>query len=262
MRHHVSWNVSWIFWAAIAAAILLLLAPRSAHGQPVIFSVETQRGNDTLYVGEVAFISFDVDGQGAEIQGLVFPLEFSFGAGSLIGSMLDNASLEILPQFLSGFHVIQPQDSLTGTDPDTLVLGLVSFGGPWYTNGPEWAARVHFQPLAPGRIVIDSIMVPPANHLVALNPVGEEFPLEWYSSVITVLPCPNVLGDVNEDGKVTSTDIILFIRCVFLCEFGPYDILELGDVNCSGTATASDAIYMVNHVFKSVSLPFCCNVLD
>jgi len=90
MRHHLSW----ISWAAILAAILLLLAPRSAHGQPVIFSVETHRGNDTLYVGERAFISFDVDGQGAEIQRLVFPLEFSFGAGSLMGNVPDEVRLD------------------------------------------------------------------------------------------------------------------------------------------------------------------------
>jgi len=80
--------------------------------------------------------------------------------------------------------------------------------------------------------------------------------------VFTVLPCPTVLGDVNEDGKVTAADIILLARCIFVCGPGTWPILDLGDVNCSGTATSTDAILLVNNVFKSTALPFCCNVPD
>ena len=263
MRHHASWNLSWIFWAALAAAILLLLAPRAAHGQPVIFSVETHGGNDTLYVGEQATILFEADGQGALIQGLVLPLEFSFGAGSLIGVMPGDASLDTLPRFIPQFiSEPPPWNHLAGTDPDTLVFGGVSLEGPWVTNGSEWFIRLHFQPLAPGEIWIDSITLPPAIQLAALNPLGAELPLEWHSPVITVLPCPTVLGDVNQNGQVTAADIILFINCIFLCGPGPFDILEIGDVNCDGVATVSDVIHIVNYVFKGVPLPFCCKVLD
>jgi hypothetical protein len=264
MRHHVSWHIPWILWVAIAAALLLLLAPRNAHGQPVTYSVNTHRGGDTLYVGENTYISFDVDGHGALIVGMVFPLDFSFGAGSLMGSMSDKVYLEFNPLFSS----INPPpccvvgDSLMGTDPDTLLVGIVVFGGPWITSGPEWAFRASFKPLAPGQIRIDSITLPPANHLAALNPLGEELQLEWSAPLFAVLPCPNVLGDVNQNGTVTSGDIILFVKCVFACDFGGFDILELGDVDCNGQPTVADVIHMVNYVFKGMPLPFCCIVLD
>ena len=231
-------------------------------GQPVLISVEAHRGNDTLYVGERSFISFDVDGQGAQIQGLEFPLEFSYGAGSLVGAMPDEVQLEFAPPFLGGFLWPMVFDSLKGTDPDTVGFGLVPLAGPWVTAGSEWAARLYFQPKATGRITIDSIFLPPANLLGVQSPLGQSLPLEWHSPVITVLPCPTVQGDVNQNGQVTAADVILFVNCVFLCGPGPFPILELGDVNCDGVATVSDAILIVNYVFKGQPLPFCCKVLD
>lgn len=258
MRH----LVSSIHWAVVAAAGLTPLTPIPVSGQPVIFSVNTHRGNDTLYVGERAFISFDVDGQGAQIQGLVFPLEFSFGAGSLMGAMPDDVALDFDLNFQGGFGGPQVDPVLHGTDPDTLLVGMTPWGGPWITSGPQWAIRAYFQPKAPGQIVTDSIFLPPANTLAALNPFGQIFEIEWHSPAITVLPCPNILGDVNQNGQVTSADIILFVNCVFLCDPGPHDIWDLGDVNCNGVATVADVIHMVNYVFKSMPLPFCCNVLD
>ncbi len=261
MRHHATW-IHWIYWVALIAALVLILAPRAAHGQPVIISVETHRGDDTLYVGERAFISFDVNGQGAQIQGIVFPLEFTFGSGSVMGGMPDDVTAAFAPQFFGGFSPPVVVDSLDGTDPDTLLFGAITFGDPWFPNGTEWTLRLHFQPLAAGQIGIDSIMLPPANRLAAQDPLGQFLPLEWHSPGITVLPCPNVLGDVNASGTVTSADIILYINCVFMCEFGPFDILELGDVNCNGQSTTADVILMVNYVFKGMPLPFCCKVLD
>jgi hypothetical protein len=175
--------------SAMAIAALILLC-NDAKGQPVIFGVETDRGNDTLYVGEPSRLSFTVDGQGAQIQGLVF------------------------------------------------------------------------KPLNSGTIVLDTTLLPPANRLAALDPSGASLPLEWNSGPITVLPCPTVLGDVNEDGAVTSADVIVLVQCVFKCGPGPFDVLDLGNVDCGLSTTAADVIRIVNFVFKGVELPFCCIVLD
>jgi len=213
MRHHLSW----ISWAAILAALLLLLAPRSAHGQPVILSVETHRGRDTLYVGERAFIAFDVDGRGG-LQGLVYPLEFTFAPAPSSGPC--RRRRDILCQ-------------------DSMDLDHPTLGTAWRVQIPirsswDWcrlAVRgsrrdVNRPACVPstegGRSDSNRLdLPPPANHLAALDPLGQNLAVEWHSPVFTVLPCPTVLGDVNEDGKVTAADIILFARCIFMCSPGP-----------------------------------------
>lgn len=248
--------------ALLPAAWLLVCPVQPAHGQPVVFTVETQRGSDTLYVGERAYLSFNLDGQGAQIQGVVYPLLFTFGAGNLMAASPNDVAYAIAPPFENQFSFPVVKDSLTGTDPDTLLAGAVATGGPWVTNGSEYWMRLNFQPLAPGQIAIDSTMLPPANRLAALSPIGDAFPLTWATPTITVLPCPNVLGDVNQSGQVTSADIIALVNCIFKCGPGIFAELELGDVNCSGMTTVSDVILIVNYVFKGMPLPFCCNVLD
>jgi hypothetical protein len=258
MRHHASW----IIWIAIAAAIILVLLPLKAHGQPVILSVETPHGNDTLYVGEKAYLSFEVNTQGTPINGLLFPLEISFGSGSLMGAMPGDVSLERAPAFEPGFQIPEAIDSLKGTDPDTLRIGLVvSTPAFWSSVSPDWVARLHFQPKGTGQINMDSILVPPASTLGVFDQDAQRLPLEWHAPTFTVVPCPTLQGDVNQSGMVTSGDIIQLVSRVFLCGPGPFDILRIGDVDCNGVTTVSDVILLVNYVFKGVPLPFCCNVL-
>jgi hypothetical protein len=55
-------------------------------------------------------------------------------------------------------------------------------------------------------------------------------------------------GDLNDDGQVTSADIITFVGYVF--RSGPPPGGTQGDVNCDGRETASDIVLMVNFVFK------------
>lgn len=71
--------------------------------------------------------------------------------------------------------------------------------------------------------------------------------------------CPvGLTGDINVDGRITSSDLISLIQ--YICNHGatPLPCAASGDVNCSGNVTMADAVAMVNYIFKSGAPP--CNV--
>jgi hypothetical protein len=65
-------------------------------------------------------------------------------------------------------------------------------------------------------------------------------------------------GDVNNDGAITSGDIVFIVGYVFKNGPSPGPCEAVGDVDCSGAVTASDIIHSVNFVFKSGPEP--CDV--
>jgi hypothetical protein len=81
----------------------------------------------------------------------------------------------------------------------------------------------------------------------------------------TARDCAIVLhGDVNQNGAITSADLIAAVNLVFKCDFGcpPCDYVR-ADVNCSGSFTSADVILMVNFIFKG-GAPYCdiCPLLE
>lgn len=66
-------------------------------------------------------------------------------------------------------------------------------------------------------------------------------------------------GDVNEDGIITSADIIYLVAYVFKGGNEPIPCAAVGDVNCNGVITSADILYLVGYVFKGGSAP--CDVL-
>jgi photosystem II stability/assembly factor-like uncharacterized protein len=64
-------------------------------------------------------------------------------------------------------------------------------------------------------------------------------------------------GDVNADGKLTSSDIIGLVNYVFKGGPPPQPVVDVGDVNCDGRVTSSDVIFLVNHIFKGAPAPSC-----
>jgi hypothetical protein len=69
--------------------------------------------------------------------------------------------------------------------------------------------------------------------------------------------CDFVLGDVNEDGVITSADIIYAVNFTFKGGPPPLPYVEVGDVNCDSVVTAADVIFLVNYVFKGGTAPVC-----
>ena len=82
----------------------------------------------------------------------------------------------------------------------------------------------------------------------------------WYG--ITGLGAPAcavaVTGDVNTNGTITSSDIIVMVNYVFKGGNAPMPCEAAGDVNCDGSITAADIIGLVNYVFKGGAPP--CDV--
>jgi hypothetical protein len=70
--------------------------------------------------------------------------------------------------------------------------------------------------------------------------------------------CPITLsGDVNTNGTITSSDIIVLVNYVFKGGVAPMPCAANGDVNCNGSVTSADIIVLVNYVFKGGAPP--CN---
>jgi len=65
-------------------------------------------------------------------------------------------------------------------------------------------------------------------------------------------------GDVNQDGALTSADIIGIVNHIFKAGTPPQPCRAAGDVNCSGNVSGGDVIKMVGHVFKGDTPP--CDV--
>ena len=65
-----------------------------------------------------------------------------------------------------------------------------------------------------------------------------------------------MLGDLNLDGQITETDIVLVLNKVFLDAPVPAPT-EAGDVNCDNLFTAADVVLLLYRTF--VGTPFPCN---
>ncbi|TFG37215.1 MAG: glycosyl hydrolase family protein, partial [Candidatus Aminicenantes bacterium] len=71
--------------------------------------------------------------------------------------------------------------------------------------------------------------------------------------------CCILRGDVNDNGTITSADIIALVNYVF--KGGPASVCtDHGDVNDNATITSSDIIALVNYVFKGGAAPAECPV--
>jgi hypothetical protein len=84
------------------------------------------------------------------------------------------------------------------------------------------------------------------------------------ATVIFAGECPITLdGDVNNNGSVTSSDVIVLVNYVFKGGDEPEPCTANGDVNCNGAVTSADIIYLVNYVFKGGDPPCdICNEPD
>jgi hypothetical protein len=66
-----------------------------------------------------------------------------------------------------------------------------------------------------------------------------------------------ICGDVNNDSKLNSQDIIYLVNYLFKSGASPIPSQEIADVNNDENVTSEDVIYLVNHIFKSGPAPVC-----
>jgi len=238
----------------LVASLTILLCPSDQPlAQPVIFGIHTSTGTDTLPRGATNSIIFTVDPNGAAITALTVPVLISYTNGNLIGQIEQGQELIIPPELECLWC---PPINSTGTDPDTLVYGFLGFGGMMIDTAME-IFRIRFTPTDTGQIHTDSIFVPPANHLSALDMTAVELPIVWSPITVHVIKFPcivEITGDVNESGSITSADIISTVGTVF--KDPRFDCFARGDVNCDGLLNSTDIILMVNRIFKG-GAEFC-----
>ncbi len=67
------------------------------------------------------------------------------------------------------------------------------------------------------------------------------------STYVYGLPCPTTKADMNTDGSLTPSDVVLMINCVFLGSGNC--ALCFADVSCNGILTSSDVVIELNAVF-------------
>jgi len=188
--------------SALLLGAVLVFGANVALAQPVGFSLETNNGNDTVYVGQASNIQFHVNANGAQIQGLVFAALFFYTGGNWIGPMSDDADGNPLNNVAPSATANTTFASKAwnpnygqGTDPDTVLYGFTSFGGPWTTSGEVW--RVSFVPTGPGTMTVDPVIppdppLPPANEWSALDPLGASLPFTLDLPVVTSIVQPNI----------------------------------------------------------------------
>ena len=124
-------------------------------------------------------IRFILHANGNAIQGMSFGLLLQFSNGNSIGTIElwpdGDAPLILSPQSQSTFHSVSVGYG-SGVDPDTLLVGLISFSNPWKGTGDLF--RLHVTPTDTGTLMLDSnILIPPAHGgLYFYNSLGELVP--------------------------------------------------------------------------------------
>lgn len=116
-----------------------------------------------------------------------------------------------------------------------------------YTNGDIPSPRHN----GPG------VYIPAQNRFVLFGGLGFPTPTVFgdaYALNLNPLPpgCRAVRGDLNADGNLTPSDLVLLLNCAFL-GIGSCDLC-FADVSCNGILNAVDVLVLLNAVFLNIPL--------
>ncbi|MGE5693142.1 MAG: hypothetical protein ACM3YF_05115 [Candidatus Zixiibacteriota bacterium] len=124
--------------------------------------------------------------------------------------------------------------------------GLGSYVSHW--NGSTWEPPIDLRPQIGGRST-SPFVVPSGDSLffgsIDLGGFG--------NSDIYVMPRA-VLGDLNLDGQLTTTDVVLELNSVFLGDSFPAPPAS-ADCNCDGQLSPADVVLLLNATFLGKSFP-------
>jgi hypothetical protein len=115
----------------------------------------------------------------------------------------------------------------------------------------------------PGTFEIDTVFLPPLNHLrfLTCEETSEVFPA-FVKGIITIEPCDCSLnGDWDCNGAIYPTDVIWMVNYVYRSSgqgpCNPGNCMQNGDVNCDGVINPVDVIYLVQYVYLPDKPPPC-----
>ncbi|HLG94663.1 MAG TPA: dockerin type I domain-containing protein, partial [candidate division Zixibacteria bacterium] len=91
---------------------------------------------------------------------------------------------------------------------------------------------------------------PTVTSISSMTPTGNPITDDYFSVVYQTSggPPATTRGDLNNDGFLTPSDVVLQLNLVFLGQTPPAGAAE-GDVNCDGQLTPADVVLLMNNVF-------------
>lgn len=140
----------------------------------------------------------------------------------------------------------------TGLPEGQVLIGMEQVGGPQLSPGRHGIAHVDLTltPSGVDRQITVGFCDVPAGNVAAIG--------FFAGYALNVEPCTldiAVGGDANNDGVVTSADIIYLVNFVFKGGSPPLPNWLSGDANCDDVVTSGDVIYLVGFIFKGGAPP-------
>jgi hypothetical protein len=155
-------------------AFLLALIPTQAAAESFV-EISTTQDHFVGTTLEPFDIVFSVHPGGEAVQGISFPLEINFSNGNIIGEIDEWPNGDA--QLLYSSRAVETFASLSFNgfgppgDPDTMLVGMISFGPPWQGTGERF--RIHVVPTDTGSFDFGVASIPPGSGLIAFNtPAG------------------------------------------------------------------------------------------
>jgi hypothetical protein len=187
--------------SALLLGAVLVFGASAAVAAPVLIDVNTNNGNDTLYVGIPGSIQFSVNSNGNSVQGVVWAYFMNFTGGNWIGVLSYNDDVDPINNVVDGpgaagfaTKAFNPGYGANPTTTDTLLFGFVSFGGPFTGNSEFFRLNV----TASGAGSVDFVpveqpdVIPPANNFGVQDPTGGDLPDDSKTETIWAVVKPNI----------------------------------------------------------------------
>jgi len=250
-------------WTIALSCLFLLTAHvLPAHAQTVSIDAHLATGSDTSYFGVPLNINFNLNASETDfLEAFWFPMVMQFSNGNLIGPF-DGVGYPVVVWQPAGatFESIGVGYK-EASDPDTLTVSGISLSAPHYT-GAASVFVISALPLDTGTIQITTDSVSPDGYGWSWCRAGDfygELPIAFNSPTIVVEPCPAaVMGDANNDGAITSADIIYLVIYVFRSGPEPLPVRLAGDADCNRHITSADIVYLAAYIFRSGPVPCPC----
>lgn len=227
---------------------------------PILDTTLEASGNGTYFGSRIALVSRFFGAAGAVVVG-------AWGENSAQGAVY-------VYQYIGGSlaDTIPPAATLTAPNGgDSLVAGSL-YAVAWNSsdNVGIIATRLDFSSDSGSTWgVIDSIAGNPSAYYwtipdtatdlalvrVTVYDFGTNQAVDTSDAVFTIYKIPQLRGDVDKSGLITSADIIYLVNYAFRSGPEPIGGMAVGDVNCNGAVNSADIIYLVGYIFKGGPAP-------
>jgi len=230
--------------------------------QSVRLDIHTANGTDTSYFGIPLVVDFRLDASSTDwLEAIWIPLELQFTNGNILGPFGPNGFPQIVWLPASDVFESRGVHFEEATDPDSLTIYPFSFAGTNFT-GAAVICRMDVEPLDTGSIDFTTTFMPTQGEMFAWCQVGAyngEVAVDFNAPRIVVEPCPAaMMGDANNDGAITSADIIYLVIYVFRSGPEPLPVRLAGDADCNRRITSADIVYLAAYIFRSGPVPCPC----